>query len=704
MSTQGYSTGKLFHTRDGGLTWEAYDTPFGYIDASFIPLIFLDEKQGWTGGLQECSQTISRNCPFPLYETRDGGRTWLAPKTISFPQDLLDRVSTTYIAFTIRNPNTLLAAPGQVIPGWPLSLYLTRDAARTWQAVPVPGPLPGAGHLGAVGGQPGEENPRLNPPVFLTDQEGFFSVLTQPGGQNELYVYRTEDGGSTWTPVSDPVSLPGRVFVKFPQFTTRMDWYVPCADVQSSLIAFCVTHDGGGTWQVIQPDVPVYDGRFPDLAAFQFLDGQTGWAAVGASTFYGEFFYSQYHTRDGGSHWMMLKPTLTVLNPVPSLTPLPTAGLSGLSGQLSSTGTPAPVNPSGFPSLRSMHWVDLQHAWALTQYSNDPSDSNRLLASSDGGGTWLDVTPPVTDTRGLSFDFLDADTAWGALSHPDPFASKDILYRTTDGGQTWESFKAPFAEGSLHFFDRLHGWAVDHHQGVGAGNAWVGLFRTEDGGQSWTQLMPPPGLGGGEAGWPPGTFHIASSEGFSFQDPSTLWLGGGYIYDHALGLLFSRDAGGTWGSQRLELPGDLGYLDASAPIFLNSNDGFFSVKIQQSASPADAGIWTGLLIFATQDGGQSWAARPQVGGVKNPRVDFVTPQDWFIYLADQLLVTHDGGQTWQAQTFPSTPYGDCRPHFIDSQHGWALVGDLTGGTGESNVLYRTVDGGKTCQSVNPVLK
>jgi len=173
MSTQGYSTGKLFHTADGGQTWEAYDTPFGYIAASSAPLTFLDEAQGWIGGPLECGQSISHNCPFSLYQTMDGGRTWLAPKTITYPQDLLDRASTTYIAITVQNPKTLLAVPGQVIPGWPLTLYLTRDAARTWQAAPVPGPLPGAGHLGAVGGQAGGENPRLKPPVFLTDQEAF---------------------------------------------------------------------------------------------------------------------------------------------------------------------------------------------------------------------------------------------------------------------------------------------------------------------------------------------------------------------------------------------------------------------------------------------------------------------------------------------------------------------------------------------------
>ena len=146
------------------------------------------------------------------------------------------------------------------------------------------------------------------------------------------------------------------------------------------------------------------------------------------------------------------------------------------------------------------------------------------------------------------------------------------------------------------------------------------------------------------------------------------------------------------------------YLEASAPVFLNSDDGFFSVKIQEDAASTDAGVWTGLLIFATQDGGQTWSACPRVAGIKNPQVDFVTSQDWFIYLADQLLVSHDSGQTWQAQAFPSTPYGDCRPYFIDSQHGWALVGDLTGGTGDSNALYRTEDGGKTCQAVNPILK
>jgi hypothetical protein len=248
----------------------------------------------------------------------------------------------------------------------------------------------------------------------------------------------------------------------------------------------------------------------------------------------------------------------------------------------------------------------------------------------------------------------------------------------------------------------MHGWAIASPN-VGAGNAWMELYQTFDGGQTWTQLMPPPAFGGGAANLTPGYFYISSSQGFSFQDPTTIWLGGGYLYTNILTLIYSQDSGNTWQSQELALPDGLQDMKASVPVFLNSKDGFFSVQYKRPSTPGIE-AQPGLLIFATKVGGASWIVRSRLEGVDSYRIDFVTQTDWYAYLADQLLATHDGGQTWQAQAFPTTKYGDCRPNFVDGKHGWASVGQSTSGTENRNSLFRTDDGGETCEAVNPVLK
>jgi len=70
----------------------------------------------------------------------------------------------------------------------------------------------------------------------------------------------------------------------------------------------------------------------------------------------------------------------------------------------------------------------------------------------------------------------------------------------------------------------------------------------------------------------------------------------------------------------------------------------------------------------------------------------------------QILRTIDGGQTWQQSTVQS-PLFVKQITFIDAQHGWILSGkkNAAGAPAEIAQVLRTIDGGKTWQSVSTAL-
>jgi photosystem II stability/assembly factor-like uncharacterized protein len=61
VSSANFKPGRLFHTQDGGKSWDEYEVPFGE------PVRFLDRERGWIAGGPAENQ---------LFFTQDGGRTW----------------------------------------------------------------------------------------------------------------------------------------------------------------------------------------------------------------------------------------------------------------------------------------------------------------------------------------------------------------------------------------------------------------------------------------------------------------------------------------------------------------------------------------------------------------------------------------------------------------------------------------------------
>jgi photosystem II stability/assembly factor-like uncharacterized protein len=238
---------------------------------------------------------------------------------------------------------------------------------------------------------------------FVDQRHGWCAVIGAALGSSTVRLYRTSDGGSTWTLVSRT-----------------------------------------GLYEKDSTPAALPYGCDKTLA---FSSLTVGWAASicagGLSPL--------YESADGGAHWQKLEPV-----PLPKRAPtsqaaevsLPAASGSQLALSIGFSGTPKSprgataiaTSANGGQSWRARlvpgvphHWkvdlIDTRH-WRL-------NDGTTLLATDDAGRHWRRWKAPVrmTDTIGspLALDFLSSSVGFAI-----PEVNAGPVWRTQDGGRTWK--------------------------------------------------------------------------------------------------------------------------------------------------------------------------------------------------------------------------------------------------------------------------
>lgn len=241
----GYS-GRILHTRDGGITWETQDSG----TASDIQCMhFANDRLGWIGTRDG-----------KIGRTTDGGASW----TWEQPEGEADGIFTA-VCFVDDQTGWIMDNRGAILH--------TQDGGATW--VPQDSSMDQC--LGSV--------------HFLDSQEGWATGLSR--------ILHTQDGGATWT-VSDPdISLHPAVaiFTDICFVDRHNGWIATDINASSDSAAYEAgapllhTTDGGKTWQV-QASFP-QEGR---LSRVRFADDDTGWI-VG--------FDNIFYTQDGGDSWSL---------------------------------------------------------------------------------------------------------------------------------------------------------------------------------------------------------------------------------------------------------------------------------------------------------------------------------------------------------------------------------------------------------------
>ena len=281
-------------------------------------------------------------------------------------------------------------------------------------------------------------------------------------------VWRTTDGGASWTDVSPPVGgyATGGWVTYFLDATHA---WVVLSD--SGGLVVVRTADGGRTWQR-GTSLPA---KFEAPSSIDVLDGEHGWLLVSTgSPFRDPQWPSLYATSDGGMHWSLVNAH---------------AG--------------ARTEPSGLvPGESQVRFTSPSTGWmtvGLYQAQADGSTTlqrNVLVVTRDGGRTWLDATLPVQPGPG-PFSVIDLPTFFGdrgiTAVHEvgnEPTPRNAVLLTTSDGGVTWTAHPTAWQTvGEIQFVDADHGFAL-----AGPSSLFLKqrpsavplpLFRTADGGATW---------------------------------------------------------------------------------------------------------------------------------------------------------------------------------------------------------------------------
>jgi photosystem II stability/assembly factor-like uncharacterized protein len=295
--------------------------------------------------------------------------------------------------------------------------------------------------------------------VFGND--GFIWAIDMTLQTYALILYRTGDGGSSWTAVPAPNFPVDDAF-----FLDASHGWLVSGSPQTGFGSepLYATSDGGATWTrvgTLPQRAPM--GRVYGVGTYRVtFSRQAGGSLRGWDIGTAEL----YTSTDDGRSWQ----------PVTISAPAAVAGWSV---------TPTQPAFGGQEGVLPIAYRD--------PAGPDNATANRiyLYVSHDGGSTWGDPRPapagfaPVGDI--ISTSILDSKRVWlTSLSQTggDNVQAAPAVARTSDGGLSWIVVRNTPRILVMTFADPTHGYALD----VSGPNNTNGIVRTTDGGATWQRV------------------------------------------------------------------------------------------------------------------------------------------------------------------------------------------------------------------------
>lgn len=516
-----------------------------------------------------------------LYETNDQGSSWQLKQAFPFTQ-----------LFELKNNTGLIS-------GALREIFISRDAGQNWSSLPF---------------RPEHQIRHLD----IVDDSTYFL------GSNNSILYRTTDGGTTWTSLNCNATIASMEFISADTGWVGLGQY-----------EILYTTDGGVSWKK-QAEVNVSPSN---TRLIHFTKNRIGFAFREHSTL--------LRTEDYGSNWTGTRFDANVLGiqfindtdgfvscDYGKVYKTTDAGITWTSI------SPVP-NFFGYYELGAIYFLNSQIGFVA-------GNKGRLLKTIDGGKTWQFFSSP--------YDYLSD------LAVPSEntlyISSNKTIYKSGNGGKVWEPLAVDISSPiddrgiikTIHFFDVNNGFmTVDRPSRY---------YFTNDGGNTWTSR----------------SFQEGGQEtvvGMQVLADSLLFLhtNEGNRYN----ILKSTNKGNTW---ELVLNPMTYEENFNKSHFLNENEGFgvlysFLYKttdggkswnkifpeneyqILQLEFPSDS---IGYLsnsdrqLYKTNDGGQSWQSiqlspsfHEDLIAIKflNDSVGIVAAEDGTVF------ATSDGGQNWK---------------------------------------------------------
>jgi photosystem II stability/assembly factor-like uncharacterized protein len=264
-------------------------------------------------------------------------------------------------------------------------------------------------------------NQRFDDVFFISDDIGW--------ALNGAYasVYKTTDGGLTWTQQLNEIALGGNYYFRNIEFLTPQIGFVGTLNN-----VFFKTTDGGDTW------APVTNFTTNPTAI-------CGLDTVGTSTVYGcGAFFTPAHiikSIDAGVTWQYI--------------------------DMAAYAT----------SLVEILFLDENTGYV----SGSNAGGAVVLKTIDGGATWTEMFNsgiPGEYVWKLQILSSNSNVIFGSIESIDPYIGK--LIKSTDAGATWVTKNAPeIVIQAVGFMTENHGWMGGHT---------TGFHETTDGGDTWTNL------------------------------------------------------------------------------------------------------------------------------------------------------------------------------------------------------------------------
>jgi photosystem II stability/assembly factor-like uncharacterized protein len=539
----GAAGGGVWKSANGGQTW---DPVFEKQPVSAIGAVTIDPTDNqtvWVGtGEDNPRNDVSYGAG--VYKSTDGGDTWT----------LMGLAATKQISRILVDPrnhnHVIVGAQGDLFnDAEDRGVYVTDDGGKTWTKTLYTGPQAGASDL-AMDAQ--------DPSVIYAGMWQFQRrpwTFTSGGAQDGLY--KSTDGGRTWKKLEGhglPTDTPGRIGLAVAPSDGRRVY----ALIESQQGILWRSDDGGNTWTMVSKDTlvdqrPFYfthvavDPKNPDVvygvseAVSKSTDGGKTFRAIAESV------HVDYHaiwiapndpariitgedggyalTLDGGDNWFF-----SANLPIGQVYRV---GLSNenpywvCGGLQDNNGWCAPNNTQDPSGIQNKAWISVAGGdgeWTVP----DPVDPNYIWADSENGA--ITVSNKVTKDSWFiqpylqaSLESFDNRTAKARFNWESPIAfapwnghigwiGGNVVFQTTDRGLHW-SVISPDLTRNVKDHQAPSGGPVTHDVSgaeesdtildiegskLHAGEIWVGtddglVQITLDGGKHWSNVTPPGG-------------------------------------------------------------------------------------------------------------------------------------------------------------------------------------------------------------------